>query len=95
LKPVRGSAPLAVDDEEGVAVDEADAVGDELVDDAVAVAGAVWLEPELELDGVVEAPFDWEFEPASGSVYCWSPADGPVASATGASSIRPTTTTRK
>jgi hypothetical protein len=94
LNPVRGNAPLAVEDGEVVVADVDDAaraVGEELMDGAAAVAGAV----ELDLDGVVELPFDWPFEPPSGSVYCWSPADGPVASAAGASSIRPTTTTRK
>jgi hypothetical protein len=102
---VRGSAPLAAvpvaaDDGDTVVADvevvAAVAVGDGLVEGAAAVVGALAgvLELEPEFDELPEPPFE-PFEPPRGSVYCWSPADVPEASATGASSIRPTTTTRK
>ena len=40
-----------------------------------------------ELEPLEEPLFEVPFEPPSGSVYCWSPAEGPVARAVGASSI--------
>jgi hypothetical protein len=92
LKPVRGSVlPVAC---AVVAVGaEADGVAD-VDDDALAdaVAGALEDEPEdgveeWEPDPFEELLFDVPFEPPSGSVYCWSPAEGPAARAAGASSI--------
>jgi hypothetical protein len=72
------------------------AVGDGVADGAAAVVGALAgaLELEPEFDELLEPPFE-VLEPPRGSVYCWSPADVPEASAAGASSIRPTATTKK
>lgn len=80
------------------------ALGAELVVDAGGDALAVVPDDELEdeagvddpeLDPLEELLLELPFEPPSGSVYCWSPAEGPVARAVGASSITAVSTTSR
>jgi hypothetical protein len=66
-------------------LDELDAVElDEGVELDVAEGAELDAGAEFAAAGVVEVWVDWDcvdpWEPASGSVYCWSPADGPWAS---------------
>jgi hypothetical protein len=91
LKPVRGSVlPVACAvvaggvNAAGVA-DVGDDALEAALDDEPEDAGVDELEP-LEADPFEELLLP--LEPASGSVYCWSPAEGPAATAAGESSIR-------
>ncbi len=89
LKPVRGSelAPACALVAAGDVADVAEGKAELAVapDDALGEAAGVD-EPDPDpLEGLL---FEVPFEPPSGSLYCWSPADGPVARAEGASSIR-------
>jgi Icc-related predicted phosphoesterase len=97
LKPVNGSVPCgspATDAEED---DVATVLEGEVVPELVAV---LVLEVELtEVGAEVEVELEelewWELA-LSGSTYCWSPAEGPPASAaTGAASATPDTRTRQ
>jgi hypothetical protein len=91
LKPVRGNE-LPVACAVVAVVADVDGVND-VDDDALAVALEFELEAGAGVDELEEPEpfedvwFDVPFEPPSGSVYCWSPAEGPVARAAGASSI--------
>jgi hypothetical protein len=88
LKPVRGNEPpfacavVAVGAE--LVVDVGDDALVEVPDDELEDEAGV---DEPELDPLEELLFEVPFEPPSGSVYCWSPAEGPAARAVGASSI--------